>query len=123
VAYIYELDIIYPEGSHEPGWRPECWSDPRFLARIGRKGRKQLAARVFSWPRERRFLSSSGAYGRAGLLRWYGAEVTVRRSLPVEWPGADDIPLACAAETSWPAGLWPEFDASGIPLEPVPAFT
>jgi hypothetical protein len=83
---VYRLVITYPEGSRRPGWRPACWSDPRFLATLTAKQRRALARQEFAWPRERRFLSSSGAYGRANLLRWYGAEVDVKASAPVRYP-------------------------------------
>lgn len=89
---VYRLMVIYPEGSHEKGWRPACWSDPRFLATLPRAERRALARREFRWPRERRFMSSSSAYGRANLLTWYGAEVTVEASDPVTWPS--DLPAS-----------------------------
>jgi hypothetical protein len=83
---IYQLVIMYPEGSAAPGWRPAMWSDPDYLRRLSRKARRELGKAGFRWPRERRFLSASGAYDRAWLLRFYGAEVIVERSDPVEWP-------------------------------------
>lgn len=97
---VYKLTVVYPEGSHEPGWRPACWSDPEFLAKLDRKARRELAARAFRWPRERLFLSSSGAYGRANLLTWYGAEVQVIASDPVTWPNYDDV-TAVLGEDAW----------------------
>jgi hypothetical protein len=84
-AYVYQLDITYPEGSLEPGWRPACWTDPKYVATMPRKLRRRIPKMVFQWPAERMFLSSSGAYGRAMLLHFYGAQVTVRRSNPVTW--------------------------------------
>ena len=97
---VYKLDIVYPEGSHEPGWRPACWSDPEYLRTMDRKLRRELERREFKWPRERLFLSSSGAYGRAGLLRWYGAEVEVFASEPVTWPNYDDV-TAALGDDAW----------------------
>jgi hypothetical protein len=40
----------------------------------------------FRWPAGRTFLSATSAKRRAELLRRLGCEVTVERSLPVEWP-------------------------------------
>jgi len=85
---IYRLAITYPEGSHEPGWRPASYDDPRFLATLTARQRREHKKRPFQWPRERQFLSSSGAYGRAMVLRWYGAQVEVLASDPVTWPGS-----------------------------------
>jgi hypothetical protein len=89
-AHVWYLEITYPAGSRAPGWRPASWSDSEFLARLSRKARRQLRKAEFRWPRERLFLSSSGAYDRAWLLRAYGAKVTVYRSFMVLWPGTDD---------------------------------
>lgn len=87
---VYQLDVVYPEGSHEKDWRPELWSNPKFLATLTRKERRELAKREFRWPRVHLYLSSSGAYQRAWLLRSFGAEVEVLASRPVEWPNYDD---------------------------------
>ena len=121
-THVYRLDIIYPEGSGAPGWAPANWPHPA----APRKLRRQMTRRGFTWPRERMFLSSSGAYYRAWLLESYGAEVTVRRSLPVEWPDPRQpnrwelggTPQRVYTE---PDTVWPEFDASGLPRERVPA--
>jgi hypothetical protein len=83
---VYQVLVTYPEGSREPGWRPACWGDPAFLMSLPRKERRALAAREFRWPRERMFLSASGAYSRAMLLHWYGAGAEVLPSDPVTWP-------------------------------------
>jgi hypothetical protein len=109
---VYWLDIIYPEGSHSPGWRPLLWSDPDYLQKLSRKDRRDLARREFRWPRERRFLSSSGAYGRAWLLRAYGADVEVLASNPVTWPDFGDV---SANDAQWERGStasrwFPELD-------------
>lgn len=87
---IYRLKIIYPEGSHEPGWCPPVWSNPRYLETLSWKERRALKSRVFAWPRVRNYLSSSGAYQRAWLFRFYGADCEVEASRPVEWPNWDD---------------------------------
>jgi len=90
---VYRLDVIYPEGCRLPGWHPAAWDDPEYLRSVGREQRRRIRAlrrRPFRWPRERLFLSSSGAYGRALLLRALGCDVQVRASLPVEWPAPDD---------------------------------
>jgi hypothetical protein len=97
VQRVYQLSVIYPEGSFSPGWWPACWSSPDFLKTLSRAERRELRRRQFRWPRERAFLSSSGAYGRASLLRWYGAEVAVQPSNPVTWPDYE----ADAWESLW----------------------
>ncbi len=114
-AHVYRLVICYPEGSQRPGWRPACWSDPETRARMPRKVRRAIDKTVFRWPRERMFLSSSSAYERAWLLRFYGADVTVERSCAVTWPEY----LPPDAMDGWLIHdeIWPEFDASGIPYE------
>jgi hypothetical protein len=90
---VYRLDIVYPEGSRLPGWHPAAWTDPQYLRTLSREQRREIRAalrRPFKWPRERLFLSSSGAYGRAALLRACGCDVEVQGSLPVEWPNPDN---------------------------------
>lgn len=98
-AKVYRLEIVYPEGCRLPGWHPAIWTDPGWLRGLDREQRRQIRAllrKPFKWPRERLFLSSSGAYGRAALLQAYGAEVEVRASLPVAWPNPElDV---CAEE-------------------------
>ena len=76
-THVYRLDITYPPGSTTPGWEPEGWDDDEHN-NSGENG-------WFRWPKERMFLSASGAENRAGLLRHYGAAVSIRRSKPVEW--------------------------------------
>jgi hypothetical protein len=118
-ACVYRLLITYPEGSLESGWEPACWKnetrpDARDLltSRRARKYRKWQRDRTFRWPRNHNFLSSSGAYDRAALLRSYGAVVEVQRSFPVEWPlFTEDTEEYGGSE------YWPEFDASGIPRQ------
>jgi hypothetical protein len=81
---VHRLEIIYPEGSREPGWRPDSWDS--YLRSLPVLKRRRLRKAGFSWPRERMFLSSSSAYQRAALLRAFGADVEVLRSDPVTWP-------------------------------------
>ena len=76
---IYRLDIEYPEGCDKPGWYPEDYDPDSYDAYWGYQ-------EPFRWPRERLFLSRSGAGKRAGQLEAWGARVTVVPSLPVEWP-------------------------------------
>jgi hypothetical protein len=125
---VYRLTIMYPEGSQEPGWRPARWRAQEatlpvrgsLLSRRKDRGfRKWVRDREFRWPAERRFLSSSSAYERARLLRSYGAEVAVERSLPVEWP---DTCFTEDTETYHleDEGAWLEFDASGLPRDLTP---
>jgi hypothetical protein len=103
IVRVYKLDIVYPEGSREPGWHPALWRDPAYLRTLTREQRREIRAllrKPFKWPRERRFLSPAGAYGRAWLLRFYGAEVEVYASDPVTWPNVDDE----AADERWDQG-------------------
>jgi hypothetical protein len=102
---VCALKIIYPEGSHASGWYPPKWDDPKYLKSMPRKMRRQVPRmkREFRWPKEKLYLSRSGANSRAWLLRAYGAEVEVLGSDPVTWhvfPGTeprtwplDDEPL------------------------------
>lgn len=120
-VHVWHLEIMYPEGSDAPGWQPACWAaetapDARDLltSRRARRYRRWQRSREFRWPRERLYLSSSSAYERARLLRAYGAEVLVERSLAVEWPlFTDDTETYCFSGE--PA--WITYDASGIPLD------
>lgn len=89
--YVWRLKVVYPEGSHEKGWRPALWSDPDFLKRLPRDERRALKRREFRWPRERVFLSSSSAWGRAALLAMYGARADVQRSARIQWPEDDAL--------------------------------
>jgi hypothetical protein len=103
---VYSLEIDYPEGSDAPGWRPALWDDPKYLAGLPREERRALRKREFRWPRERHFLSSSGAYGRALLLSAYGCLVTVRRSDAVTWPERPDDWVLGDTAANW----YPELD-------------
>jgi hypothetical protein len=118
---VYRLDIVYPEGCRLPGWHPARWTDPGYLATLTREQRREvrrLLRKPFKWPRERLFLSSSGAHARAWRLRFYGATVEVEGSLPVTWLNLD------AGEAHWQeyAAHWHPVladYADAMPLAPV----
>lgn len=72
---IYRLEIWYPEKmpkDPDDGWDelPRCW------------------------PRERHYLSQSGATKRAQWLRSHGCEVLVVQSKPVEWENTSALEQA-----------------------------
>lgn len=114
-ARVYRLDITYPEGSREPGFRPYGWED--YLRSLPVLKRRRLRREGFRWPRERMFLSSSGAYERAALLRAFGADVTVLRSDPVRWP-AQGTGWESEAYHGAPHQRSRTFDASGLSVLP-----
>ena len=107
---VWRLDIIYPEGSREPGWRPYGWES--YLRSLPVLKRRRLRKAGFSWPRERMFLSSSSAYGRACLLQAFGAEVQVLRSDPVTWPAHWTWEDEAYRAAPWLAS----YDASGVAI-------
>jgi hypothetical protein len=136
-VYVYRLEITYPEGSSEPGWRPALWSDPEFLRLFSRRTRRWYRTREFRWPHEHLYLSASGAGSRAALLRSWGAEVEVVRSLPVEFPVGTGEPVNWDAVMRDALGEMPdeyvyswegaqscaadiEFDRHGLPASPGP---
>jgi hypothetical protein len=109
---IYKIRIIYPEGCREPGWHPAVWTDPEYLATCTREQRREirgLLKKPFKWPRERLFLSSSGAYHRCWLLRFYGAQAEALGSDPVTWPNPNGAVMTredeFAAPLPWEADL------------------
>jgi len=105
-AHVWRLDIKYPPGSQKPGWEPADWDPwPDGLAGGFDADGAPLGA-VFRWPRRLRFLSASGAKKQADLFRKYGAEVTVERSAPVEWP--QDQAAAAAGDPDAAATAWAE---------------
>jgi hypothetical protein len=125
---IYKIQIIYPEGCREPGWHPARWTDPEYLGTLTREKRREvrkLLRQPFKWPRERLFLSSSGAYYRAWLLRFYGAEAEVIPSNPVTWPNLDDAATGdrwdqlggCAARMPGEADLFADARAQLVEAE------
>jgi hypothetical protein len=80
-THVYKLVIQYPAGSDAWDWQPEGYE-----AGFGSEIFGGADGREFSWPAERLFLSRSGAKRRKALLEGWGAKVTVRQSLRVEWP-------------------------------------
>lgn len=85
---VFKLDVTYPPGSLDLGWEPEGWAGVDYQVAHGDDA-GSWETTVFQWPAERHFLSASGAETRAALLRGWGADVTVRPSLPVQWPVSD----------------------------------
>jgi hypothetical protein len=84
-AYVYRLNVTLPPEAADPSWEPGAWLEE--LPSYPEGGMSPEALEDgFRWPRQRRFLSESGAKKQAGLFRKYGAEVTIERSAPVEWP-------------------------------------
>lgn len=112
-AHVFRLDIIYPEGSREPGWQPDSWES--FLRSLPPLQRRRVRKAGFRWPRERMFLSSSSAYDRACLLRAFGADVQVLRSDPVTWPAHWTWEDEAATGHALQYGA---YDASGLLLAP-----
>lgn len=83
-VFVYRLAVEYPPGSLVLGWAPAGW-EPATGGYDPVSG-EPYDEDEFRWPQVRPYLSASGAKRRAELLRKFGAEVTIRRSLPVEWP-------------------------------------
>ena len=63
---IYRLEVWYPEKL--PKEPDESWGEY-----------------FRPWPRERCYLSLSGAEHRAAMLRQHGCDVVIVRSKPIEW--------------------------------------
>lgn len=74
-VYVYRLNIKFPPGSDQPGWRPADY-DTTWLP-------EDADLRVFSWPKRRLYLSASAAEKRAAMLRRWGCTVGIDRSAPV----------------------------------------
>lgn len=74
---IYELDIAYPEGADPV--RDGEWEESGTPAFDGSPGEYWVPR----WPQQRRFLSRSGAVGRAERLTERGCAVDIRRSEPI----------------------------------------
>lgn len=84
-TYVWRLDVTLPPEASDPGWEPDAWLEE--LPPYPEGGMPPEAMEDgFRWPRQRRFLSESGAKKQAALFRKYGAEVTIKRSAPVKWP-------------------------------------
>lgn len=114
-THVYRLDVTYPPRSQEPGWEPPGW-EPDYT--VGPGGSDDEFYQ-FRWPASRLCLSAATAKRRADLFRKYGAEVTVVRSLPVEWPAIQpaDSPgtcPACGSEIRAERGYVPGF--TGMPV-------
>jgi hypothetical protein len=71
--YAYRLIVEYPPGVDYMN-PPELWERDDDPDSPG-----------FAWPRDRRYLSLSGAKKRADLLRRYGCVVGIQRSERIEW--------------------------------------
>lgn len=77
-AYVYRLDVVWPEGTPRVGCDlSEPYSTCESCYTLDRTG---------GWPRWRRYLSAVNAGRRAARLRHLGAQVTVQRSRPIEFP-------------------------------------
>lgn len=83
---VYRLNVTYPPGSLEYGWEPPELSGWAPVLSFTPEGEGDD---VFRWPQNRACLTLGTAKRRAKLFRKYGAEVTIERSDPVTWPGAD----------------------------------
>jgi hypothetical protein len=92
-THVYRLNVTLPPEASDPSWEPDAWLDE--LPPYPEEGRN-VEGDGFRWPRQRRFLSQSGVSKQAALFRKYGAEVTIERSAPVEWPQDQD-----AAAAAW----------------------
>jgi hypothetical protein len=82
-VYVYKLDVTYPPHSREYGWEPPGWSAGESEAY--RDGYMPDDPGEFRWPRERLYLSRSGARIGADHFRRYGATAEIIRSERVTW--------------------------------------
>lgn len=82
-TYVYKLHVLYPEGSDKAGWEPPGW-EPEVHGTDG----EWIG---FQWPRNKLYLSRTGAVKRAALLERFGAKVTIERSYPVRFGGPDPM--------------------------------
>lgn len=71
--YVHRLIITKPDGSDEPGWRPERWAD--LCVKRGWID-DDYEIPPFRWPRQLNYFSATGAERKARFLRYLG--VTVR---------------------------------------------
>jgi hypothetical protein len=74
--YAYRLVVEYPAGVDALN-PPHLWLEDR--------SEEDTGEWYFGWPRDRRYLSYSGAKKRADLLRRYGCVVGIQRSERIEW--------------------------------------
>ncbi len=85
---VYRVNVThFPDGSREPGWRPDGpWQHTTDFTRA-------IGTRTFAWPSTRRtFFNAHRAHTHARLLESFGAVVEVRRSHPIEWDTAEPKP-------------------------------
>ena len=91
---LYRLHVIYPDaaldedGYPDPEWEPEGWLSDG-INPYNKQDLDKGERPPFYWPVARIYRSRSGAEDRAGLLRHYGATVTVEVSDPVVWPSPE----------------------------------
>lgn len=79
-ARVYALTYTRPAGSREPGWVPPDWHEIALSHYWSRDPED------FRWPRDRMYLSYSGACKRASLLARLGCtDVHVVASEPIRW--------------------------------------
>ncbi|TMR13808.1 hypothetical protein ETD86_30045 [Nonomuraea turkmeniaca] len=105
---VHRLNVTYPEGCDQLGWRPPGWHDKHCTDWVTstpctwdpgqnccdyEDGEREngLSHRIdaegrFVWPKERQFFSKRAAESRAELLRSWGADADVVSSNPVTWP-------------------------------------
>jgi hypothetical protein len=96
-TYAYRLRVTLPPEAADPSWEPEAWTGK--LPPYPEGGMPPEALEDgFRWPRQRRFLSASGARKQASLFREYGAEVTIERSAPVTWPQDEEAATAAGED-------------------------
>lgn len=103
-VYVYRLVVEYPQGSLEQGWEPALYRDREWRRQLPLRERVRLSVgggRRFSWPKERQFLSSDGAWARAWWLKACGAEVTILRSQPVTWVDAEPRESFAGIRLNW----------------------
>ncbi|MEU4229439.1 hypothetical protein AB0F17_34525 [Nonomuraea sp. NPDC026600] len=104
---VHRLNVTYPEGSGQPGWRPPGWHDKHCTnwvtstpcvwdpaencCDVEEEEREHGMGQIdgqgcFLWPKARQFLSKRAAERRAVLLRSWGADAEVVTSDAVTWP-------------------------------------
>ena len=87
-VYVYKLAVTYPPGSREYGWEPPGWGAGSEAYLDGYVTNPDDPGE-FRWPRERLYLSRSGANAGADLFRKYGATAEIVRSERVTWGEPD----------------------------------
>jgi hypothetical protein len=92
-AYAYRLKVTPPPEAADPSWEPDAWLEGLPPYPEGGLPPEALES-GFRWPRQRLFLSRSGARRQADLFRKYGAKAVIERSAPVTWPQDEDAATA-----------------------------